>query len=79
MSFVNVNLRHCMICSDVGNKHVCICMYFIWQNPFRLQIVVKSIKNQAFLDSTEDSAGKYSNTYCFRCDPRIYSYVIGFN
>ena len=23
---------------------VCICMYFIWQNPFRLQIVVESIK-----------------------------------
>ena len=23
---------------------VYVCMYFIWQNPFRLQIVVKSIK-----------------------------------
>ena len=29
-------------------------MYFICQNPFRLQIVVKSITKQASLDSTED-------------------------
>ena len=25
-----------------------VCVYFIWQNPFRLQIVVKSIKNRHF-------------------------------
>ena len=42
-------------------QYVCIivCTYFIWQNPFRLQIIVKSIKKQAFLDSTKDSTGKY--------------------
>ena len=34
-------------------------MYLIWQNPLRLQIVVKRINKQAFLDSTEDSTGKY--------------------
>ena len=35
-------------------------MNFIWECPFRLQIVVKSIKKtQVFLDSTDDSTGKY--------------------
>ena len=37
-------------------------MDFICQNPFRLEIVVESKNEQAFLDSTEDRTGKYSNT-----------------
>ena len=34
-----------------------VCMYFIWQNQFRLQIAVKRTE-KSFLDSTEDRTGK---------------------
>ena len=42
-----------------------VCMYFIWRNPFRLHIIIKStgIKNRHFWIQTEDNTGKYYNTF----------------
>ena len=40
-----------------------VCMYFIWQNPFRLHIIIKSI-NRHFWIQTEDNTGKYFSLSC---------------
>ena len=47
-------------------------MYFIWRNPLRLHIIIKSIKNRYFWIQTEDNTGKYYNTY-FHCGPLFYN------
>ena len=64
------HMKHRRPETEFMSKTIVVRLDFIWPNPFRLQIVVKKYRKQAFLDSTEDSTGKYQNIY-FHCGPLL--------